>query len=92
MATQAGARSIPRVYLVSKRIDPLLGIFTGIWAYALYERRLQRPAGHSLVELIQWKWSGRTWFRRKPVANSTAAEDEEWAAELAKELQEQPSK
>ncbi|KAK4056873.1 hypothetical protein OIO90_002123 [Microbotryomycetes sp. JL221] len=94
MSASAGAGKIPRVYLVSRRVDPFLGIFTGVWAYALYEHRLGRPKGHSLLELLQWKWDQRTWLRRKPVQEQdalTAADDREWA-ELAQEIQREQTK
>ncbi|SGY44177.1 BQ5605_C001g00125 [Microbotryum silenes-dioicae] len=48
--------SLPkRIYLVSKTMDPLLGIFSGIWAYYVYESRLERPSDHSLPSLLRWK-------------------------------------
>ncbi|SCV74354.1 BQ2448_6786 [Microbotryum intermedium] len=43
------------MYLVSKTIDPFLGIFSGVWAYYVYESRLERPSEHSLLSLLRWK-------------------------------------
>lgn len=43
----------------NRSLDPVLAIASGIWAYSLYESRLQRPAGHSLQELIVRKYKNR---------------------------------
>ncbi|ORY92801.1 hypothetical protein BCR35DRAFT_298346 [Leucosporidium creatinivorum] len=75
-----------RVYLVSKRLDPFLGVFTGIWAYALYERRLQRPEGHTLLELIRGKWNQHQ-QARQAINSAKAGEHEEGWEELTKELE-----
>lgn len=40
-------------------MDPILGAVSGLWAYYLYESRLQRPEGHSLPQLISRKWEQR---------------------------------
>jgi hypothetical protein len=49
----------PKVFLLSRTLDPLLGVFTGLLAFHLHETnpRSAPPAGHTLSELIQWKWS-----------------------------------
>ncbi|KAL8280383.1 hypothetical protein RQP46_007300 [Phenoliferia psychrophenolica] len=71
-----------RVYLVSKAFDPILGVITGVWAYGLYERRANRPKGHTLPELLQRKWAQR----------STAQEQDKMEDEGWKELEEEVSK
>jgi len=45
-------------YLLSRTLDPLLGVFTGILAYHLHETnpRSAPPPGHTLRELIGWQW------------------------------------
>lgn len=42
-------------------LDPLLGVFTGVLAYRLYEGhpRTAPPPGQTLSELVQWKWNKR---------------------------------
>jgi hypothetical protein len=49
----------PKVFLLSRTLDPLLGVFTGLLAFHLHETnpRSAPPPGHTLSELIQWKWS-----------------------------------
>jgi len=50
-------------YLLSKWIDPCLGVFTGCLAYYLSETHPRtvaaRPPGQTLKELVQWKLSQR---------------------------------
>ena len=50
---------MPRVYLLSRTLDPLLGIFTGFLAYHLHETnpRSAPPPGHTLQELVRWQWT-----------------------------------
>lgn len=38
-------------------LDPLLGVFTGVFAYYLYENnpRTAPAAGDRLLELVKWK-------------------------------------
>ncbi|TDL21476.1 hypothetical protein BD410DRAFT_724284, partial [Rickenella mellea] len=40
-----------------KTLDPVLGVFTGVFAYYLYENnpRTAPPADHKLAELVKWK-------------------------------------
>ena len=49
---------MPKVYLLSRTLDPMLGLFTGLLAYYLHETnpRSAPPPGHSLRELVSWKW------------------------------------
>ncbi|KAN0077096.1 hypothetical protein V8E55_010951 [Tylopilus felleus] len=44
--------------LLSRGIDPLLGVFTGCLAYYLYETnpRTALPPDQRLAALLQWKW------------------------------------
>ncbi|EDK45586.1 conserved hypothetical protein [Lodderomyces elongisporus NRRL YB-4239] len=39
-------------YLISRWADPIFGIGMGVASYYLYERRVGRPEGHSLNELV----------------------------------------
>ncbi|KAL4067945.1 hypothetical protein J3A83DRAFT_4255297 [Scleroderma citrinum] len=45
--------------LLSRGIDPLLGVFTGCLAYHLNETnpRTALPPDQRLMSLIQWKWT-----------------------------------
>ncbi|TFK98956.1 hypothetical protein BDV98DRAFT_572016 [Pterulicium gracile] len=45
--------------LLSRTIDPVLGVFTGCLAYYLFENnpRTALPPGNKLGDLIQWKWT-----------------------------------
>ncbi|KAG8217713.1 hypothetical protein J3R82DRAFT_5870 [Butyriboletus roseoflavus] len=47
--------------LLSRGIDPLLGVFTGCFAYYLYETnpRTALPHDQRLGALLQWKWAKR---------------------------------
>ncbi|KAJ4487874.1 hypothetical protein J3R30DRAFT_3281256, partial [Lentinula aciculospora] len=40
-------------------LDPVLGVFTGVLAYYLYEThpRTALPQKQRLLELVRWKWS-----------------------------------
>ena len=48
---------MPKVYLLSRTMDPILGVFTGVLAYHLSEGnpRSNIPVGHTLRELIPWQ-------------------------------------
>ncbi|KAF8597666.1 hypothetical protein BDV93DRAFT_527256 [Ceratobasidium sp. AG-I] len=50
---------MPRAYLISKYLDPILGIATGVLAYHLHETnpRTAPPEGQDLRSLIRWKRS-----------------------------------
>ena len=39
-------------YLISKWLDPLLAVGMDVSAYYLYEKRVGRPEGHTLNELL----------------------------------------
>ncbi|KAL0581538.1 hypothetical protein V5O48_000467 [Marasmius crinis-equi] len=45
--------------LLSRGLDPVLGVFSGVLAYYLYEThpRTALPHDQTLRELIKWKWS-----------------------------------
>jgi hypothetical protein len=45
--------------LPTRTLDPVLGIFTGVLAYYLYEThpRTAIPSDERLSELAKWKWS-----------------------------------
>lgn len=55
----ASSSRMPKVYLLSRGLDPILGVFTGLLAYVLSEHnpRSAPPAGHTLKELTQWQWA-----------------------------------
>jgi hypothetical protein len=55
----------PKVYLLSRTLDPILGVFTGLLAYQLHETnpRSAPPPGHTLRELLSWQW-GETQKRK----------------------------
>lgn len=44
-------------YLISRWIDPLVGIGIGVLSYYSYEKRIGRPRGHSLNELLIQKYT-----------------------------------
>ncbi|BEJ15141.1 hypothetical protein CspHIS471_0409080 [Cutaneotrichosporon sp. HIS471] len=48
---------MPRNYLLSRTLDPLLGVFTGFLAYYLHETnpRTAPPPGHTLKDLVSWQ-------------------------------------
>ncbi|KDQ33524.1 hypothetical protein PLEOSDRAFT_1087856 [Pleurotus ostreatus PC15] len=43
--------------LLSRTLDPILGVFTGVFAYYLYETnpRTALPRDQRLTSLVQWK-------------------------------------
>ncbi|KAF9464771.1 hypothetical protein BDZ94DRAFT_1216083 [Collybia nuda] len=45
--------------LLSRTLDPALGVFTGVFAFYLYEThpRTALPSEERLETLIRWKWS-----------------------------------
>lgn len=50
-------------YLISRSLDPIIGIVMGVASYYLYEQRVGRAEGHSLNELVvkrfkEWKERG----------------------------------
>lgn len=76
---------MPKTYLLSRTLDPLLGIFTGILAYHLHETnpRSAPPAGHTLRELASWKWEASKQAREAREAAEAASSQgqgvgEEW--------------
>jgi hypothetical protein len=54
-------------------------------SYALYERRLQRPEGHTILELIRGKWNEKQQARQ--VTNGAKASENEGWEELTKEFE-----
>ena len=71
---------MPRVYLLSRTLDPILGVFTGLLAYHLHETnpRSAPPPGHTLQELARWQWSEIRRSREMREAASEVGEGEEW--------------
>ena len=49
---------MPKIYLLSRTLDPILGIFTGLLAYKLHETnpRSAPAEGHTLGALLSWRW------------------------------------
>ncbi|KAG8980073.1 hypothetical protein FRB93_009679 [Tulasnella sp. JGI-2019a] len=45
-------------HLISKRLDPVLAVFTGILTFQLHETnpRTAPPSGETLPELLKWKY------------------------------------
>lgn len=43
-------------YVISRFADPVIAITIGVSAYYLHERRVGRPEGHSLNELLVQKY------------------------------------
>ncbi|KAG9045926.1 hypothetical protein FS837_005401 [Tulasnella sp. UAMH 9824] len=60
-------------YLLSKGLDPILGVLTGILAYRLSESnpRTGPPPGETLQELMKWK------YQRWKAAREAGQKDEE---------------
>ncbi|OCF56078.1 hypothetical protein L486_06019 [Kwoniella mangroviensis CBS 10435] len=48
-----------KTYLLSRTLDPILGVFTGLLAFHLNETnpRSAPSPGHTLRELVAWKWT-----------------------------------
>ena len=71
---------MPRIYLLSRTLDPLLGIFTGLLAYHLHENnpRSAPPSGHTLQELVRWQWAEITRKRGIREAADEGGAGEEW--------------
>ncbi|KDQ19605.1 hypothetical protein BOTBODRAFT_28177 [Botryobasidium botryosum FD-172 SS1] len=69
------------MYIISRTMDPVLGVFTGLLAYRLYEThpRTAPPPGDTLSELIRWRWA-------KWQAQRENLKDESWD-EIKKELE-----
>ncbi|GAA5912285.1 hypothetical protein JCM8208_001323 [Rhodotorula glutinis] len=81
---------MPRLYLISKWGDVLLGATTGIWGYWLYERRLHRPDGERLADLVRWKLDQRATLSANLKASAataaTSQADQDGWEELEREL------
>ncbi|KAG1827195.1 uncharacterized protein BJ212DRAFT_1474372 [Suillus subaureus] len=56
---------MPTPVLLSRGLDPVLGIFTGCFAYYLHEThpRTAPPPDKQLAALVQWKWA--KWKRER---------------------------
>ncbi|GAA5848516.1 hypothetical protein JCM9279_006588 [Rhodotorula babjevae] len=77
---------MPRLYLISKWGDVLLGATTGIWGYWLYERRLHRPVGERLADLVRWKLDQRATLAALKAPTATSQADQDGWEELEREL------
>ncbi len=69
-------------YLLSKALDPLLGLFTGLLAYHLHENnpRTAPPPGHTLRELASWQWT----LSKQQRDERARLEEEKYADEMEK--------
>jgi len=65
--------------LLSRALDPILGVFTGVLAYYLYETnpRTALPPHKTLSQLATWKWD--KWKREREERLQTL-EAAEWQA------------
>jgi hypothetical protein len=65
------------VILPIRALDPLLAVFTGSFAYYLYETnpRTAVPQEERLSELLRWKWAK---WRRERELNAKADETSAW--------------
>ncbi|KAG8938184.1 hypothetical protein FRC04_009316 [Tulasnella sp. 424] len=72
-------------YLLSKGLDPILGVLTGILAYRLSESnpRTAPPPGETLGELVKWKYQG--WKASREVGQKEEPNWEEVVQNIAKE-------
>lgn len=73
---------MPPKYLLSRTLDPLLGVFTGFLAYYLHETnpRTAPPPGHTLGDLLHWQWDQSAKRREAKVAASHASDTAEMEA------------
>ncbi|KAI0928425.1 hypothetical protein AcW1_005674 [Taiwanofungus camphoratus] len=62
--------------LLSRALDPLLGIFTGMFAYGLYETNPRTAVPHQerLSELLKWKWE--KWRSEREIKLASGSDDE----------------
>ncbi|KAK9449146.1 uncharacterized protein V1518DRAFT_417271 [Limtongia smithiae] len=58
-------------YLLSRTLDPIFGLFVGVAAFYLYERRAGREDGHTLNELVARRYKLET---SRFSGNSTAVD------------------
>ncbi|GAA5993247.1 hypothetical protein JCM5350_007296 [Sporobolomyces pararoseus] len=80
------ASSIPsRIYLISKWGDVALGLSTGVFAYYLYEKKLNRSRQDSLLGLLEWKSQQRDKIKKASMIEVEGNNAKEWE-ELTKEL------
>ncbi|GMK57112.1 hypothetical protein CspeluHIS016_0309520 [Cutaneotrichosporon spelunceum] len=73
---------MPRTYLLSRTLDPLLGVFTGFLAYYLHETnpRTAPPPGHTLKDLVSWQMDQNKQRAEKESAASAASDSAELEA------------
>lgn len=78
-----------RSYLLSRTLDPLLGVFTGFLAYYLHETnpRTAPPPGHTLKDLVSWQVADNE-RRRQVAAAATALEESAELEAVRRELDE----
>ncbi|CDO68280.1 hypothetical protein BN946_scf184799.g7 [Trametes cinnabarina] len=78
--------------LLSRTLDPILGVFTGVLAYYLYEThpRTAMPDELRLKSLLRWKYT--RWREERERKLLTTEDNIDWqavAANAEKELEEQ---
>ncbi|BEI84303.1 hypothetical protein CcaverHIS002_0409070 [Cutaneotrichosporon cavernicola] len=73
---------MPRNYLLSRTLDPLLGVFTGFLAYYLHETnpRTAPPPGHTLKDLVGWQVAENKQRAEEASAANAAADSAELEA------------
>jgi hypothetical protein len=71
-----------KTYLLSRTLDPLLGVFTGFLAYYLHETnpRTAPPPGHTLRDLMGWQWDQSSAKRQAEAAATQVADAAEMEA------------
>lgn len=74
---------MPKVYLLSRTLDPILGIFTGFLAYHLSETnpRSNIQPGHTLQDLIPWQIG--IWREERRIRELAQAAQGQYAAASA---------
>ncbi|GAA5878735.1 hypothetical protein JCM16303_007164 [Sporobolomyces ruberrimus] len=84
------ASTVPsRIYLISKYGDVFLGLTTGVFAYYLYEKKLNRSNEDNLRGLIRWKLDQlderKNKLQLEPTSTSGPGEWDELTRELGKD-------
>ncbi|KAL5529777.1 hypothetical protein ACEPAG_5764 [Sanghuangporus baumii] len=83
---------MPAPVLLSRSVDPLLGVFTGVLAFYLNQTnpRTAPPRGENLMDLIRWKREMSRASRLEQIQLEGVPELEEMLTSLLKEEEEAP--
>ncbi|KAL5511077.1 hypothetical protein ACEPAH_4292 [Sanghuangporus vaninii] len=78
---------MPAPVLLSRSVDSLLGVFTGVFAFYLNQTnpRTAPPRGENLMDLIRWKREMSRASRPEQIQSGGVPELEELLAGLLKE-------